>query len=397
MRTEKPLNCYKNQIVIEECDTPSERTFILFRSKKRHVVRFCELGSVLDKVRELVEESHVNAIHCDLDVLARIQHDLLQSFPHTRFWFAPNFVIDITNPDEQKEIIISEHCRAHRGAQNVTEAILRDYYFPKMGKRTREIIANCSVCLKSKYVRHPIKQSLGTTPIPTVPGERIHVDIYSTDGKYFMTAVDKFSKFAFIQLIATRSIVDVIPAVIQIVNIFPNIKFIYCDNEASLNSLSMEEVMNRFNISLSNSPPFHTSSNGQVERFHSTLSELSRCLKVQRQISDTTELLLLATVEYNRTIHSVTRERPVDVFFNCSELMREKVKKNLIDAQDRQNRLVNRRCHERSFDLGQIVYIKTNKRLGNKLTSRYVPGRIEADLGSTVLVDGKIIHKDNIR
>lgn len=157
-RTETPLNCYKNQIVIEESDEVSTKTFILFKNRRRTVIRFSSLDSVFDIVKDVVNRAVVNAIHCDLEVLANIQHRLIDLFPSTKFWHAPKFVIDITNKDEQKEIICTEHCRAHRGAQNVVETVLRDYYFPRMGKLAAEIVANCSICRESKYVRHPVRQ-----------------------------------------------------------------------------------------------------------------------------------------------------------------------------------------------------------------------------------------------
>lgn len=396
-RTETPINCYNNQIIIEESDDVSVRTFILFKNKKRHVIRFNDINSVIDNVKTLVNPSTVNAIHCELTVLAAIQHRLVEIFPVAKFWHAPKFVQDITNNDEQKEIITTEHVRAHRGAQNVVETVLLDYYFPRMGKIAQEIVSNCRICQEAKYVRHPVKQLIGKTPIPSRPGERIHIDIFSINGKYFLTAIDKFSKFALVQHIASRSIVDITPHILQIINQFPDIKHIYCDNEASFNSRSITELLQRFDIQLSNSPPDHSTSNGQVERFHSTLSEIARCLKEERHIEDTVELILLASIEYNKTIHSVIENKPVDVLFRSTAIPLEHTKSRLMKSQDRQLEFHNKNRKGRQFEVGDKVFIKKNKRLGNKLTSRFVSGRIEADLGSTVLIRGRIVHKDNIR
>jgi len=70
---------------------------------------------------------------------------------------------------------------------------------------------------------------------------------------------------------------------------------------------------NHFGVSISNAPPLHSVSNGQVERFHSTLIELARCLKIDKGISDTVELTLLATTRYNKSIHSVINKKPAEV------------------------------------------------------------------------------------
>lgn len=173
--------------------------------------------------------------------------------------------MDVTNVGEQREIISMEHNRAHRCAQNVVESVLCDYYFPKMGKIAAEVVSNCRICQEAKYVRHPIRQEMGVTPIPSRPGERLHVDIFSTDGKHFLTCVDKFSKFAIIQQIATRSIVDISPAILQIVSRYSSVSHIYCDNEAALNSHYIVGLADRFNITISACPPDHSTSNGQVE------------------------------------------------------------------------------------------------------------------------------------
>ncbi|KAH8264688.1 hypothetical protein KR026_011726, partial [Drosophila bipectinata] len=41
--TDKPLNCFQNQIILEEARSPSKRSFVLFRNKRRHIIDFtCE-------------------------------------------------------------------------------------------------------------------------------------------------------------------------------------------------------------------------------------------------------------------------------------------------------------------------------------------------------------------
>jgi len=92
-------------------------------------------------------------------------------------------------------------------------------------------------------------------------------------------------------------------------NFFPKDKVIYCDNEPLLKSAMLD---NHFCVSITNAPPLHSVPNGQVERFHSTLLELARCLKIDKGISDTVEIILLATTRYNKSIHLVIEKKPVD-------------------------------------------------------------------------------------
>jgi len=253
--TDKPLNCFQNQLVFEEARSPSKRSFILFGNKRRHLVSFS----------------------C-------------------------------------KESLIIEHNRAHRSAQENVKQVLSEYYFPKMAKLASEIVSNCKTCARAKYERHPKKQELGETSVPSQVGEMLHIDIFSTDRKYFLTCIDKFSKFATVQPILSRTIEDLKPALLQLLNVFPKAKVIYCDNEPSLNSHTILTMLeSHFGVSVSNALPLHSVSNGKVKRFHSTLVELARCLKIDKGISDTVELILLATKKYNKSIHSVIGKRPADV------------------------------------------------------------------------------------
>jgi len=215
-------------------------------------------------------------------------------------------VTDILDKNEQKEITVSEHNRAHRAAQENVKQIMQDYFFPKMTHMANEVVVNCKTCQKAKYDRHPQKQILGETPSPSYTGELLHIDIFSTDKKYFLTCVDKLSKFSIVQPIASRTIADVQTAILQLINFYRRTKTIYCDNEPSIKSETIKTLLsNQFDIQIVNAPPHHSTSNGQVERFHSTLAEIARCLKIERGIKDTVELILLATIEYNKTIHSV--------------------------------------------------------------------------------------------
>jgi len=58
---------------------------------------------------------------------------------------------------------------------------------------------------------------------------------------------------------------------------------------------------------------------------------------------------------------------------------------------------VNKNRTYKDYQVGEKVFLKTNKRLGNKLSPLCLEETIEADLGSTVLIKGRVFHKDNLR
>ena len=83
-RTETPLNCYRNQIVIEQGGGSSCRTFIIFQNRKRHFIEFMEPHDLWNALHAVINPSSVNAIKCDLNVLAMIQNQLVSYYPTTK-------------------------------------------------------------------------------------------------------------------------------------------------------------------------------------------------------------------------------------------------------------------------------------------------------------------------
>lgn len=164
-------------------------------------------------------------------------------------------------------------------------------------------------------------------------------------------------------------------------------------NSQSIRSL----LLNRFNVTVENAPPLHSTSNGQVERFHSTLVEIARCLKLERGLDDTVNLILQAAIEYNKTVHSVTNKRPIDIIHAMPPELAEEITNRIDKAQEIQLKRMNESRSDRTFQVGQTVLVKQNKRLGNKITPRYKEEKIDADIGTNVLINGRVVHKDNLR
>jgi len=185
---------------------------------------------------------------------------------------------------------------------------------------------------------------------------------------------------------------------LQLLNFFPKTKTIFCDNEAAFNSETITSMLrNTYGIDVVNAPPLHCSSKGQVERFHSTMAEIARCLKLDKKVNDTVELILRATVEYNRTIHSVTREKPIEIVHAAHNVYLADIKERLVKAQEDNIKRCNDSRQNRTFEVGEKVYQKNNKRLGNKLTPLCSEQKVEANLGTAVLIKGRVVYKDNLK
>lgn len=395
---ENPINCFKNQILINHGSEQNKETKILFKNRIRHRISYQEIDDLLNTIKDCINPEVVNAINCDLHTLAQIQHLLISNFPSVKFRYANKFVTDIFNASDQIEILTNEHNRAHRSVSENTKQVLQDYFFPDIAKKLKEITANCKICRLAKYQRHPKKHEIAETPIPSFPGEILHVDIYNTDKKFYLTCLDKFSKFAIVKPIPSRAIVDVKPALLEILNFYKGTETIVCDNEKSLTSQTIRSLIkNNFGANIYATPPMHSTSNGQVERFHGTLAEIARCLKLEYAIDDSTELVLMATAKYNRTIHSTTNHKPIDIIQSIPENLKENIRAKILAKQKSDLDYHNKKTVTKTYNPGDKVFVKVNKRLGNKISKLFVEKTVQQDLGTTLKIDDKIVHKDNIR
>jgi len=120
-------------------------------------------------------------------------------------------------------------------------------------------------------------------------------------------------------------------------------------------------------------------------------------LKLEGNLNDTTELILLATNKYNNTIHSVANEKPVQIVHSKSAEFEMRMSQKIQQAQKKTLDYVNKERTNRDYLAAERVFLKVNKRLGIKLSPLCSEKIIEGDLGTTVQIEGRVVHKDNLR
>ena len=406
---ECPINAFKNQLFILVDDQEKYEFKIPFPTYHRHVIKQPHYSKedLITVLKKYLNPSVINGLFTSEPIMGIIQEFYPEHFKNFKVRFTQSIVQDITNESEQEEIIISEHKRAHRNGKENREQIRQKYYFPKMAEKTNRIVKTCKICKEQKYDRHPNKPSFEVTPIPKKPGEIIHVDIYSTEKNLVLTAIDKFSKYAQAKILKSRAIEDIKEPLRELILAFGVPNSIVIDNEKSLNSATIKFLLqDQFGINIYTTPPYCSSVNGQVERFHSTLSEIMRCLKPEKLHTSFHDLLTKSIYEYNSSIHSVTRKKPIEIFFgrkcrNQKEIEdeRKEISNRLKEKQEQDLEKHNKdRDKIKNYSVGEKIYVKVNKRLGSKLSPRYREEIVKEDRNTTILTNsGKIVHKSNIK
>lgn len=202
----------------------------------------------------------------------------------------------------------------HRGIDETEQNIKNRYYWPNIKSSVQTYINDCEICQQSKYERHPVRMKLNVTPTASKPFEIIHLDTFTLEQTKFLTIIDSFSKYAqayMIKALASTEIVD------QLLHFFShhNIpKQIIVDNGTEFKNSVITELLNLHKIKVHFCSPNHAQSNGNIERFHSTIIEHIRLLNTKCFLkSPIQSKMIYAVLAYNHSIHSVTKLKPIDI------------------------------------------------------------------------------------
>lgn len=98
--------------------------------------------------------------------------------------------------------------------------------------------------------------------------------------------------------------------------------------------------------------------------------------------------------KYNRTIHSVIGERPIDVKIYPTNY--PNISNKILAHQKMTLEYHNKNRQNRNFSPNEIIYVKSNRR--RKDASAYTKHIVMEDLGDSVRTTrNKVFHKDSIR
>jgi len=288
----------------------------------RHIIEFDTPENLVSILREYIPPNITIGIHCTLEDLYKIQNPLKENFTN-KFLYTKIFVQDVENPEDRALIIEETHCRAHRGLDENYKQINRLYYWPNLNKKLQEYIKNCTICNSNKYNRHPVLIPIGQAPIPNKEGENLHIDIFYAQNLMFITCIDSYSKYLVVKEIQNK--LNIETKISEILQHFPLAKTLMMDNEPSFSSTQFKSFAQRCGINLYFADPRHSTSNGQIERAHSTLTEIARCIKDELNLVDYSEVIIRAAQKYNMTIHSITNQRPYDKYIVYNKIERDTI------------------------------------------------------------------------
>lgn len=319
LSTESPINVFKNQLIFKVAPQSSYKLSIHFKKFKRHIFTEPSFNRkyLTTKLKDFLLPNTMNGIMTSEPIMGLIQEIYKENFnPRMiRARFSQRLVEDVHDENEQLKKIHEVHNYAHRNADENVGQLIKSCYFPRMNKIVRDFVKNCETCQIEKYDRHPQKTQEVQTPVPSYPSEIIHIDIFVfNQTTNFISSIDKLSKFVKVKAIKSRSIAHIQGPLLELLYDWDIPLTIIIDNERSFCSEVIEQQIKNLGIKIFKTPVYHSETNGQIERVHSTLREILRCCRHSSPNLSITDLVQLAVHKYNNTIHSFTKDTPKNIY-----------------------------------------------------------------------------------
>ena len=364
------------------------------------------------------------AVNCDKirhwthrdPVLAQVKQFIMQGWPHT----CPDSQIQpyfnrqselsmhdgcimwgsrVVIPPQGRKYMLEELHDTHPGISRM-KSLARSYvWWPQIDKDLESTVQKCHNCQVNR--KSPPVANLHPWEWPQEPWSRVHIDFAGPFmGHNFLIIVDAHSKWLDVQIMKSTTSQATIDTLRRVFATHGLPQTIVSDNGTAFTSVEFAEFLSRNGIKHVRSAPFHPASNGLAERAVQTFKEAMKKMTDNCSIETKIARFLL---KYRITPHTTTGQSPSELLMKRKirshlDLVRPDLTKRVQDKQCGQAKHHNKSAHDRTFQIGDMVFARNYAR-----GPQWFPGRVQAKLGpvcyNVVLSDGRVWkrHIDQIR
>lgn len=415
--TDEPLNKFHRQICFTIVGDIKRRTTAIkpFDTHTRTFIQVSESTleqDVVNAIKEYVNPKVKTAIKITpplgmYSIIPVIQKNFKNS--SMNLVLAKTELEDVKEYLRQQEIIKNYHegKTNHRGINESYLSLSRKYYWPKMKEEITKYINECTVCGQTKYDRNPIRPQFNIVPPATKPLEIVHMDLFTAHNEKYLTFVDVFSKYGQAYHLRDGTAISILQGLLQYSTHHGLPLTIITDNGTEFTNQMFAEFTRLHKINHHRTLAHAPNDNGIIERFHSTLLEHLRILRLRQKDEPIINLMPYAILAYNSSVHSFTKCRPHDIIrghfdprdpsdINMSEHLmqqyilthkdRMKAVYENINESSLENRtnIINNRNRNREPEIeyqpDQQVFVANPVANRNKLAKRYTQDTVLADL-----------------
>lgn len=414
-----PLNKFRKQIIINIVNHPVKsnpkitKPFDTYIQVQAEVCIGTEFDQdLVDIIKKHVDPKVSTAILVQpIDKMYQIVPVIQRAFKDRsiKLFLVKTQISNISDYLTQQSIIRKYHegKTNHRGINETYLALSERYFWPKMKIDITKFINECVICGCAKYDRNPIRQQFQVVPPPKKPFEIIHADVLTLEQEKYLTLIDSFSKYAQAYRMSDCTAPNIVKSLLTFSTHHGYPITLITDQGTEFTNQVVSEFLRLHKIQHHTTAAHAPNENGMIERFHSTLIEHLRILKLQYKNESAINLVPYALLAYNSSIHSLTKCRPFDLITGHFD-PRDPIDMNMTErilqqyTQDHRSRMetVYRLVHESSlaereslmtqrnsnrepemeYSLNQNVYVRNPVATRQKLASRFTHDKVIADL-----------------
>lgn len=227
----------------------------------------------------------------------------------------------VTTPDEDQIPIILDQYHTgknnlHRGINETLKRIREKYNWLGITKDVEKFIRNCEICQKTKICRKNLSTPLVITETPKTPFERINIDLYEFPTRnYALTVRDELTKFTQAYPVSDKKASTIVNTLLILFQHYGTPLRIHCDQGREFDNILLRDLCELYDIKLTFSSASHPQSNGSLERFHATLTEMIRIHVAENPNEHPFNILPYAVICYNNTQNKTHGFTPYELLF----------------------------------------------------------------------------------
>lgn len=298
-------------------------------------------------------------------------------------------------PRKYRQGILEELHAGHLGIVKVKALARGLVYWKNIDRDIERMCSNCATC--KLYKTRPAKAATHYWEYPSHPWERIHMDFASFGGRNYLLIIDAHSKWPEIFITKDQTSQTVMTVLDSLFARYGLPLAVVSDNQTSFVGRDIQRFYNKYGVRHITSPVAHAASNGQCERF---VSSLKCCLRTLQHSTGTPQQKLQQFLSaYRRAPHVTTGVSPAALFLKRElrtqlDLGRPNIQSDY-NAKVRKGNII---LKTPVFTEGQNVAVRSYV---NPL-KKWALGKIvtqDGDLQYTVLVNGELHrrHADQLR
>ena len=263
-------------------------------------------------------------------------------------------------PKKLQSLVLQKLHFTHPGINAVKSLARTTVWWPQCDANIETFVKNCDHCQRHGPREPQTPLNLWNTP--EKPWDRLHIDFTGPyEGQLWFVVIDAYSRWLEIFPMAHANATNSIQSLRSLFYRFGYPRQIVSDNGSQFTSSEFKEFCSQNGIKLIFTTPYHSRSNGMVERAIRTFKW--RFSKSVTEIPDRNLRLQQLLYVYRITEHSTTGRTPAELFLgrriNSSlDLLKPSVRNTIDQRQFMTKFNKDRHCASREFSSNDSVYVR---------------------------------------